>query len=206
LARGRRPLPWIKLWHDMLGDAKMAQLSAVEKWCWVGVLLLAGQSPVRGQLMLTETKPMTENDIYRALMLFPKEKKSCRLMIQKMTEMGSLKWNSNGCLEVVHFKERQEVYASDFIDYHKELTPDKLLKDSELSPEKLQKEGRGRRKIFPLYLTVKGATRVLPKYSGKWKRSWGSPRKRIRTPFLTMPKRGSSSRRCSDVTLPGMKY
>ncbi len=64
-----------------------------------------------------------------------------------MTDMDSLKWN-NGCLEVVHFKDRQEVFESDLIDYHKkkgaELTPDKLLKTPELTPDLLRKEGEGR--------------------------------------------------------------
>jgi len=147
LPRGRRPLPWIKLWFDTIGDPKMAQLSAAEKWCWVGILLLAGQSPVRGKLMLSNSKPMNENDIYRALRLSPKERKFLKTCISKMTDMDSLKWN-NSCLEVIHFKDRQEVFESDLINYHKkksaELTPDKLLKTPDLTPDLLQKEGEGR--------------------------------------------------------------
>ena len=147
MPRGRRPLPWIKLWFDIIGDPKIAQLSAVERWCWVGILLLAGQSPVRGKLMLSDAKPMNENDIYRALKLSPKEQKLLKTCISKMTDMDSLKWN-NSCLEVIHFKDRQEVFVSDLIDYHKkkstELTPDKLLKTPELTPDLLQKEGEGR--------------------------------------------------------------
>ena len=149
MARGRRPLPWIKLWFDIIGDPKMAQLSAGEKWCWVGLLLLAGQSPVRGKLMLTESKPMDEKDIYRALRLSQKERTLLKTCIMKMTDMGSLKWSSS-ILEVIHFRDRQEAFPSDLIDYHKksllinsELTPDTLLKNSELTPDLLQKEGEG---------------------------------------------------------------
>lgn len=149
MPRGRRPLPWIKVWFDIIGDPKMAQLSAAEKWCWIGILLLAGQSPIRGKLMLSDDKPMSENDIYRALRVSPKDKKSVFQTIKKMIEMGSLKWNDD-CLEVVHFKDRQEVFESDFIDYHKkkkeELSPDKVLKIPELTPDFLQKEGRGEKK------------------------------------------------------------
>lgn len=147
MARGRRPLPWIKLWFDIIGDPKMAQLSAAEKWCWVGIILLAGQSPVRGKLMLADDKPMNENDIYRALRLSPKERKSLKTCIIKMTEMNSLKWDTD-CLGVVHFKDRQEAFPSDFLDYHQKksvkLTPDKLRKTPELTPDLLQKEGEGR--------------------------------------------------------------
>jgi len=158
MTKGRRPLPWIKLWFDMLGDPKMTQLSAAEKWCWVGILLLAGESPCRGKLMLTETKPMTEKDIFQSLSLSQKEKKMLKSCVLKMIELNSLRWNENGCLEVIHFKERQEVYPSDFEDYHKK-PPEKLLKNSDKTPEKVLKEGEGRgerKDITPLTL-VKGA-------------------------------------------------
>ena len=160
MPRGHRPLPWIKLWFDIIGDPKMAQLSAAEKWCWVGILLLAGQSPMRGKLMLSDTKTMNENDISKALKLSPKERKALKKCVFKMTEMDSLKLN-NGCFEVLHFKDRQEVFESDFIDYHKKLTPDKLLKTPELIPDKLLKEGEGRRekKITPLSKDKGGRTK-----------------------------------------------
>ncbi len=73
MTRGRRPLPWIKLWFDMMGDPKMTRLSIAELGCWVGILLLAGQSPIRGKLMLTETQPMSIRDIERALKLNKRE-------------------------------------------------------------------------------------------------------------------------------------
>lgn len=197
MPRGRRPLPWIKLWHDMLGDAKIAQLSAAEKWCWVGILLLAGQSPVRGYLMLTETKPMSEKDIAKALLLSPKEKKGCFLMIQKMTEMGSLRRNSNECLEVIHFKERQGRYASDFIDYHRESSPDKLLKPSELTPAKVLKEGEGRGETKDTPLSNdKGARKGLradPRVTEIFKEMesfLGYPEKVEKNPIPNYPKEG----------------
>ena len=92
MARGRRPLPWIKLWFDILGDPKMTRLSGAEKWCWVGILLLAGQSPIRGKLMLTDTTPMTINDIARALNLHPYEIRHLKNLISKMIELKSLRW------------------------------------------------------------------------------------------------------------------
>jgi hypothetical protein len=127
----------------MLGDPKMTRLSIAERGCWDGILLLAGQSPIRGKLMLTETKSMSLDDISKALSLTYKEKKVLTGCISKMIELNSLRWNENNCLEVIHFKERQEVYPSDFEDYHKK-SPDKLLKNSDITPEKLQKEGEGR--------------------------------------------------------------
>lgn len=107
MARGRRPLPWIKLWFDILGDPKMTRLSGAEKWCWVGILLLAGQSPIRGELMLTKTQPMTVRDISQALNLTNREVSSLKSCISKMIELDSLRWNSSNCLEVINFEKRQ---------------------------------------------------------------------------------------------------
>jgi len=140
---GRRPLPWIKLWFDMLGDPKMTRLSIAERGCWDGILLLAGQSPVRGKLMLTESTPMNISDIARSLGLKSHEIRHLKSCISKMIELNSLKWNSNNCLEVINFFKRQDRYPSDFEDYHKK-APGKLLENSELTPEKLRKEGEGR--------------------------------------------------------------
>jgi len=142
MPQGRRPLPWIKLWFDMLNDVKMNRLSAAEKWCWIGILLLAGQAPERGKLMLTETQPMSIRDISKALNLTNREIFSLKSCISKMIELDSLRWNSNNCLEVTKFKKRQETYASDLKDYHKkgqinsELTPEKVLKEEEGRGEK----------------------------------------------------------------------
>ena len=139
MAKGRRPLPWIKLWFDMIGDPKMSRLSIAERGCWTGILLLAGQSPIRGKLMLTETQPMSIQDIEMALKLNRREVVVLKSCISKMIDLNSLRWNDNNSLEVIHFKERQEVYPSDFDDYHKK-APEKLLKNSDKTPEKLQKE------------------------------------------------------------------
>ena len=147
----RKRLPWIKLWFEIIGDPKMTRLSSAEKWYWIGILLLAGQSPIRGKLMLTSTEPMSADDISAALSLSAEEIPQLKNCIAKLQKLGSLALNSN-CFEVVHFKERQEVYESDFEDYHK-AKADKLLINAEITPEKVLKEEEGRRKkkdITPL--------------------------------------------------------
>jgi len=145
MPRGRKRLPWIKLWFEILGDPKMTRLSSAEKWYWIGILLLAGQAPIRGRLMLTDTEPMSIDDIAAALSLPPAEIPALESCIGKLKKLGSVIWNST-CLEVVHFKERQEVYESDFKDYHKskpiysELIPEKVLKEEEVDVEVEVKE------------------------------------------------------------------
>ena len=152
--KGRKRLPWIKLWFEMLGDPKMTRLTLAERGCWHEILLLAGQSPVRGKLMLTETEPMTLDDIARALSLTPDEYPVLESCVNKLIKLDSLRWNEHNCLEVVHFIERQDKYPSDF-EHHQQKSPDKLLNNSqitpttvpnnsEITPKKLRKEEEGR--------------------------------------------------------------
>ena len=89
---------------------------------------------------------MSIKDIAAALSLPPKEVPLLESCIAKLEKLRAVAWN-NVCLEVIHFKARQEVYPSDFEDYHKE-DSNKFRIDSELTPEKVLKEveGRGERK------------------------------------------------------------
>jgi len=117
---GRKRLPWIKLWVDILSDPKMARLSVAERGCWDGILLLAQQSPIRGKLMLTDTQPMTMKDIAKAQRLTSRETGVLKSCISKMTELGSIRSNNNGALEITHFIERQEKYPSDVENHRKQ--------------------------------------------------------------------------------------
>ena len=139
----RKRLPWIKLWFEMLGDPKMTRLTLAERGCWHEILLLAGQSPVRGKLMLTENEPMTLEDIGRALSLTSDEFPVLESCVAKLTKLSSLSWNSHNCLEVIHFLERQDKYPSDFENRHKKAR-EKLVNNSENAREKLLKEEEGR--------------------------------------------------------------
>ncbi len=93
--------------------------------------------------MLTETQPMSIHDISKALNLTNREISSLKSCISKLTELDSLRWNEHNCLEVIHFKERQEVYPSDIPD-KSEITPSSLLITSDKTPT--EGEGRGERK------------------------------------------------------------
>lgn len=110
--RGRKRFPWIKLWFDDLSEPVPRQLTIAEKGCWWGIQILAGKSPVRCRLLLTPNKPMTVEDIARALSLTDQEKPVLESTISKMIEMEELAWNSD-CLVVVNWKARQDVYPSD---------------------------------------------------------------------------------------------
>ena len=137
--------PWIKLWFDALGDPKMRRLTIAERGCWDCILLLAGQSPIRGKLMLTPDVPMTLEDIALAIGLREDERPLLESAVEKLIYLDCLYWNE-GALTVTHFKTRQEVYPSDFKDYHSDETPSKLQNNSSITPPKVLKEERGKKK------------------------------------------------------------
>lgn len=55
-------MPWIKLYTEMLDDAKIGRLEDAVKWRFVSLLLLAGECDQDGALMTSE-KPMSLDDI-----------------------------------------------------------------------------------------------------------------------------------------------
>ena len=206
LMKGRKRLPWIKLWFEMLGDPKMTRLTLAERGCWHEILLLAGQSPIRGKLMLTETEPMTFEDVAKALRLTPDEFAVLQSCVEKLVKVNSLNWNEHNCLEVTHFTERQEKYPSDFEDYAKN-PPKKVLDNSIKTPEKLRKEeeGRGERQnkeITPLSKD-KGARKkratptepLIKEILDEMKTYLGFPAKIDKDPIPNYGKEGSAIKR-----------
>lgn len=44
-----KPVPWLKLWPELVDHEKFAQLTDSESWTWVKLLAKAGQQPTRGR-------------------------------------------------------------------------------------------------------------------------------------------------------------
>lgn len=58
-----KKLPWVRLYTETTKDPKIRRRPVAERWVWMSVLCLAGESPVRGTLLVTESSPITEQDI-----------------------------------------------------------------------------------------------------------------------------------------------
>ena len=84
-------LPWIKMWLEALDDPKLTRLSLAERGAWWGILKLAGKCEAG----------KTDED-----------RQSLESMIAKMEKRGSLIWNENHVLTVVHYEERQRIPPS----------------------------------------------------------------------------------------------
>lgn len=96
------PMPWVKLYIDMLDDTKLLRLSEACRWRFVQLVLMAGECDADG-LLTTTTGPMSMDDIARRLRV-----RSNRLEEQmaSLINVGLVEYTGAG-YKVVKFAERQ---------------------------------------------------------------------------------------------------
>ena len=106
------PLPWIKMWLEGLDDPKLTRLSLAERGAWWGILKLAGKCDAGGKI-LSGGAGLEMDEIADALHIKTSEdRQALESMIAKMEKRGSLIWNENHVLTVVHWEERQRIPPS----------------------------------------------------------------------------------------------
>ena len=106
------PLPWIKMWLEALDDPKLTRLSLAERGAWWGLLKLAGKCDVGGKI-LSGSVALDMDEIADALHIKTSDdRQALESMIAKMEKRGSLKWNENNALTVIHWEERQRIPPS----------------------------------------------------------------------------------------------
>lgn len=99
--------PWLKMWVDWLDDLKMLDLSLAEQGVWWRLCTLAQKCATDGALVKDNGAALSLNEIASTLRIKTKpDRKVLDSMIRKMTNQGSLHWNSNS-LVITHFAERQ---------------------------------------------------------------------------------------------------
>lgn len=60
------PMSWFRWYNETISDRKLRRLPTAQRWLWVAVLTLARQSPEPGRLLLSESVPVTEDDLVDA--------------------------------------------------------------------------------------------------------------------------------------------
>lgn len=106
------PLPWIKMWLEALDDPKLTRMSLAERGAWWGILKLADKCDAGGKIISGGTG-LEMDEIADALHIKTAEdRQSLESMIVKMEKRGSLLWNENHVLTVVHYEERQRIPPS----------------------------------------------------------------------------------------------
>lgn len=106
------PLPWIKMWLEALDDPKLTRLSLAERGAWWGILELAGKCEAGGKI-LSGGQGLDMDEIADALHIkIGEDRQALVSMIAKMEKRGSLVWNENNTLTVIHWEERQRIPPS----------------------------------------------------------------------------------------------
>lgn len=97
--------PWLKLWTDTLSDRKLRRLAPEQKWCWVGMLLLAAETDNGGRIELAEGVPMLAEDFQDALDV---EADTWESAYDYFLRMGMISIDGNGFVTVVNYAKRQD--------------------------------------------------------------------------------------------------
>lgn len=93
MPQSRHRKRWIKLWtQESLYGSISKELQPDERWCWIGVLLLAGDSPEAGKLLIAPGIPWEDSQIAKALSV-PME--VWTRAKQKMLDAGKIVLNSD---------------------------------------------------------------------------------------------------------------
>ena len=109
-----RDKPWLKMWVEWLGDAKMDRLSLAEQGAWWRLVSIAHEcehiDAQTGKLdgaLVVAGSPLSLAEIMKSLKIADEADKAVfNQMLEKMQNAGSLNWDSN-TLFVTHYEERQ---------------------------------------------------------------------------------------------------
>ncbi|MBA7677643.1 hypothetical protein ES703_85903 [subsurface metagenome] len=105
--------PWLKMWVEWIDDLKMLSLSLAEQGAWWRLVTLAKKCAADGFLIKGKGAPLSLDEIANTLRIKVKaDRKVFDSMIEKMTDLGSLHWDSHA-LVITHFAERQAKTSSE---------------------------------------------------------------------------------------------
>ena len=100
---------WIKLYVDQcLRGSMMEELENEERWSWIGLLLLAGDCPIEGEIGITNEIGYTDEQISK--MIDVPIEVFCRAKT-KMVEAGKISTGDNNIVRIVNWKKYQSEYG-----------------------------------------------------------------------------------------------
>lgn len=106
-------LPWVKLWNDLLSDSTIQTWPPTQRWCWVGALLIASQSPTPGQLTDSSGDPLTVADISSLLNV---SWHTAASFVDRATRTGKLISDDRGVLSFAKWSQRQQTNVAKLVD------------------------------------------------------------------------------------------
>lgn len=153
-----RDKPWLKMWVEWLGDAKMDRLSLAEQGAWWRLISLCHECQHKehkdekvkldGALVVAGS-PLSLAEIMKSLKISDEADKTIfNQMLKKMKNAGSLMWSSD-TLYVIHYEERQRA-ATDTKEARRQRQRDlrdtkKREAEKNPSPKNIEEDVRGER-------------------------------------------------------------
>jgi hypothetical protein len=105
--------PWIKLWHDLLADTTIQRWTPAQRHCWAGVLLIASQAKVEGQITDAGGEELTVADLSSQLNV---DWHTANRFLDRAQAAGKIARNADGVLYVVNYAKRQRSPVSAIVD------------------------------------------------------------------------------------------
>lgn len=140
---------WIKLYVDqILGGSMMDELKNDERWSWIGLLLLAGDSRVEGHVCVINNIGYTDEQICGLLDIPLKTFKKAK---DKMIKHKKIKVLENNVIQIVNWKKYQSEYRRQkkYRDsYNQKLQPKVTTKSDTLEERREKEEKRYNTNIY----------------------------------------------------------
>jgi len=128
---------WIKLYvNQCLRGSMMEELANEERWAWIGLLLLAGDCPVEGEIGITNEIGYTDEQI--AKMIDVPTEIFCRAKM-KMIGVNKISLGDNNIIRIVNWKKYQSEYGRQ-----------RIYRKSYISKLQHKVTGMGDKKVSPL--------------------------------------------------------
>lgn len=111
---------WVKIWVNMLRSTTMDELQPDERFVWIGLLLLAGDSPIEGKVTITEQVGYTDEQLAGIL------KCQAELITRtktKLIETDKIKISGTNVIEIINWHKYQSEYQRQKA-YRKKLQPE----------------------------------------------------------------------------------
>lgn len=155
---------WIKIYVDQcLRGTMMKELEYDERWAWIGILLLAGDSPFEGKVAISETIGYTDDQIAGLLEMpvdiYLKAK-------AKMIEHDKIAIDGNGIIKIVNWRKYQSEYGrlKKYREPHRSTpkgteksTPNSHTREGEGDRDKEREKERDiKEEIYALLIPTKG--------------------------------------------------
>ena len=96
---------WIKLWtQESLYGSISQELEPAERWAWIGLLLMAGDSMSNGMVSIAPGVPYTDEQIAKILALPLNDWQAAKA---KMVQVNKIEVNGTGIIKIVKWDEYQ---------------------------------------------------------------------------------------------------